>query len=119
MPSWLQHHQTDNTGCKNTLPLSPFPVSLAYRGESGTCLIDPVIEGPGGVVFAPGTASVRYFVSTYDVLVQTKGEKGGKAGMERCVRETYFPVVKADGPEDRWESGGNFEVPKIAIFWCT
>ncbi|CAB1118430.1 unnamed protein product [Ectocarpus sp. CCAP 1310/34] len=97
-------------GCIPVLSfLSPlFPVLV--RGESGTCLIDPVIEGPSGVTFASGTASIRYFVSTYDVLAQTNGEKGGRTGMQRYIGEMYFPVVKGDGPHDRWEADGNFAV---------
>ncbi|CAM9826125.1 unnamed protein product [Ectocarpus fasciculatus] len=83
---------------------------LSHREESGTCLIDPVIRGPSGVAFAPGTASVRYFVSTYDLLVQTNGDKGGRTGMQRYIGETYFPVVKGDGPNDRWEADGDFAV---------
>ncbi|CAN0126199.1 unnamed protein product [Ectocarpus sp. 12 AP-2014] len=83
---------------------------LSHREERGTCLIDPVIEGPSGVTFASGTASVRYFVSTYDVLVQTNGEKGGRTGMQRHIGETHFPVVKGDGPHDRWEADGDFAV---------
>ena len=91
-------------------PCSPICHSYSYREETGTCLIDPVIEGPTGVSFLPGTARVRCFVSTYDLLVQTEGEKGGKEGMERFLGEKYFPVVKDDGPDGHWKPAGNFSV---------
>lgn len=99
-------------GCALVMSFLSPPFPMLIREESGTCLIDPVVEGPSGVAFASGTASVRYFVSTYDVLVQTNGEKGGRTGMQRYIGETYFPVVKGDGPHDRWEADGDFAVRK-------
>lgn len=67
-------------------------------------MIKPVIQGPAGVTFHPGTASISYYVGRYDLLVLTKGEKGGKEGMEAYVRDTYFAVVKADGSGQQWEA---------------
>lgn len=40
----------------------------------------------------------------------TEGEKGGAGGMESYVRDTYFPVVKGDGSNAKWEADGEFTV---------
>lgn len=77
---------------------------IACRQETGSCLITPVVQGPAGVTFPPGTASISYYVGQYDMLVLTNGEMGGKEGMESYVRDAYFAVVKADGPGQRWEA---------------
>ena len=62
----------------------------------------PVIQGPAGVTFSPGTASISYYVGRYDLLVLAKGEKRGKKGMESYVRDNYFAVTKADGAGQLW-----------------
>lgn len=85
------------------------------------CLIEPVIEGPEGVTFKPGTASISYYVGRYDVLVLTHGEKGGKKGMEAHIRDTCFPVVKAHESDQRWETDGHYEASVFVLtpFACT
>lgn len=83
--------------------------------------MSPVIEGPTTASFLPGTAFVSYYLGRYDLLVKTEGEKGGKEGMEKYLCGTYFPVmkvdgrkwfptVKDDGPNTRWEEAGDFAV---------
>lgn len=83
---------------------------LACRQKTDKCLIKPVIHGPVGVTFPPGTASISYYVGRYDQLVLAKGEKGGKEGMEAYVRDTYFAVVKADGADQQWEADSDSTV---------
>ncbi|CAM9923873.1 unnamed protein product, partial [Ectocarpus sp. 4 AP-2014] len=94
---------------------------VSRRGETGTCLMTPVIEGPATASFSSGTAFVSYYLGQYDLLVKTEGEKGGKEGMEKYLCGTYFPVtkvggkryfpvVKDDGPTTRWEETGDFKV---------
>lgn len=80
------------------------------RGGTGPCLIKRVIQGPRGSTFPAGTASISYFVGRYGLLAMTEGEQGGPKGMERYVRETYFPVVKAHGSKTGWKADGDFAV---------
>lgn len=84
--------------------------ALACRQKTGTCLIKCIIQGPVGATFPPGTASISYYVGRYDMLMLTNGERGGKEGMEAYVRDTFFAVVKADGPEQQWEADGDSTV---------
>ena len=103
---WHSCHSYEHGGNIHALAL--------FRSEKvETCLVEPVIEGPEGAEFAPGTASTSYYVGRYDVLVLTQGEKGGKDGMEAYVRDTCFPVVKARENDQRWEVDGDFAVRPI------
>ena len=92
--------------------------SFVCRKNTQTCLIEPVIEGPEGVTFKPGTASISYYVGRYDLLVLTQGEKGGKEGMDAYVRDTCFPVVKGHESGQRWEADGDFEVTTLVLLTC-
>lgn len=83
---------------------------LSYRQERGACLIMPVVQGPAGATFPPGTASISYYVGRYDLLVLTTGEKGGKEGMESYVRDNYFAVTRADGADLPWEADSDSTV---------
>ncbi|CAN0344319.1 unnamed protein product, partial [Ectocarpus sp. 6 AP-2014] len=84
---------------------------VVYRGETCPCLIKPVIQGPHGVKFLPGTASISYFVGRYGTMVLNKGNKGGMAGMDSYVRRNFFPVAeKVEGGSTRWVADPNFEI---------
>ena len=97
------------------------PDLCSCRGETGTSLIKPVIQGPKGAKFSPGTASISYFLGRYATMVLNKGDKGGVEGMDSFVRDNYFPVVqKVEGGSERWVADYNFQVRvQIAVVQIT
>ena len=87
------------------------PHDLVPRGETGSCLIKPIIQGPKGAAFPRGTASICYFIGRYGTIVLNKGDKGGREGMSSYVRDNYFAVVeKGVGDSSRWVEDSNFKV---------
>eukprot|EP00752_Nemacystus_decipiens_P005826 g5266.t1 len=88
-----------------------YMMDVTYRESTGKCLIKPVIEGPSGLAFPPGSASVSFFLGRYATLVLNKGDKGGLEGMDSFVRRNYFPVVEVvEGNSKRWAAEYNYEV---------
>lgn len=101
---------------KHFLATIPPTKTLVDRGDTATCLIKSVIQGPKGATFPSGTASISYFLGRYATLVLNKGDKGGVDGMDSFVRDNYFPVVeKVEGNSKRWVADYNFEVKRVVV----
>lgn len=93
--------------------------AFSYRQETSTCLIKSIIQGPVGTTFPTGTTSISYYVGRYDLLALEKGEKGGRAGMEAYVSDTYFAVVKVDGSDQQWGADSDCTVrTRIENAWA-
>lgn len=92
------------------LSLSFLPAFFDTRAGTAAAIIDHIIEGPTGMAFAAGTASVSFYLGRYSDFFLSSKKENGQREMQKYVRKTYVLVRRGDDPSERWTANGDFVV---------